>query len=400
MDLPVAALNIGLASIMDLLINLIAVKHFNFSVVELGLLNALWTIVFIPVVRIMDRLADAGRVRLLWYIGSSSMALLQALMYFSLIFHSKQLIYVTYMIHTLVFASTRLAVNTYIFETRDSGSWSKASIMISRLRLLSESVIILSLALVGFSTIVTSGYIYLAVLFTLLHFSGLLVIHEPRLKIERVLYRLESMLGMILIPVKGLLTLSYLEINGSIPLSTRIYASALVPSGLILLALVGFRLSNEYLWTPLPYYLTRVLELGINDVLMVYGLGRLIAFSLYITVRSNLVFKKGSFAIGILVRLLVLMILNNISNSVLIGFLLGLIYLANDIIDLNLFLAFAKNRGGYGVGLYSLIGEIISLVGSASSGYIYAVGGSSLIAVLTTVLSMLVIPVVLKSRSE
>ncbi len=395
-----AALNIGLASIMDLLINLIAVKHFNFSVVELGLLNALWTIVFIPVVRIMDRLADAGRVRLLWYIGSSSMALLQALMYFSLIFHSKQLIYVTYMIHTLVFASTRLAVNTYIFETRDSGSWSKASIMISRLRLLSESVIILSLALVGFSTIVTSGYIYLAVLFTLLHFSGLLVIHEPRLKIERVLYRLESMLGMILIPVKGLLTLSYLEINGSIPLSTRIYASALVPSGLILLALVGFRLSNEYLWTPLPYYLTRVLELGINDVLMVYGLGRLIAFSLYITVRSNLVFKKGSFAIGILVRLLVLMILNNISNSVLIGFLLGLIYLANDIIDLNLFLAFAKNRGGYGVGLYSLIGEIISLVGSASSGYIYAVGGSSLIAVLTTVLSMLVIPVVLKSRSE
>jgi len=396
----VAALNIGLASIMDLLINLIAVKHFNFSVVELGLLNALWTIVFIPVVRIMDRLADAGRVRLLWYIGSSSMALLQALMYFSLIFHSKQLIYVTYMIHTLVFASTRLAVNTYIFETRDSGSWSKASIMISRLRLLSESVIILSLALVGFSTIVTSGYIYLAVLFTLLHFSGLLVIHEPRLKIERVLYRLESMLGMILIPVKGLLTLSYLEINGSIPLSTRIYASALVPSGLILLALVGFRLSNEYLWTPLPYYLTRVLELGINDVLMVYGLGRLIAFSLYITVRSNLVFKKGSFAIGILVRLLVLMILNNISNSVLIGFLLGLIYLANDIIDLNLFLAFAKNRGGYGVGLYSLIGEIISLVGSASSGYIYAVGGSSLIAVLTTVLSMLVIPVVLKSRSE
>ena len=395
-----AALNIGLASIMDLLINLIAVKHFNFSVVELGLLNALWTIVFIPVVRIMDRLADAGRVRLLWYIGSSSMALLQALMYFSLIFHSKQLIYVTYMIHTLVFASTRLAVNTYIFETRDSGSWSKASIMVSRLRLLSESVIILSLALVGFSTIVTSGYIYLAVLFTLLHFSGLLVIHEPRLKIERVLYRLESMLGMILIPVKGLLTLSYLEINGSIPLSTRIYASALVPSGLILLALVGFRLSNEYLWTPLPYYLTRVLELGINDVLMVYGLGRLIAFSLYITVRSNLVFKKGSFAIGILVRLLVLMILNNISNSVLIGFLLGLIYLANDIIDSNLFLAFAKNRGGYGVGLYSLIGEIISLVGSASSGYIYAVGGSSLIAVLTTVLSMLVIPVVLKSRSE
>ncbi|ACL10898.1 Putative uncharacterized protein [Desulfurococcus amylolyticus 1221n] len=400
MDLPVAALNIGLASIMDLLINLIAVKYFNFSVVELGLLNALWTIVFIPVVRIMDRLADAGRVRLLWYIGSSSMALLQALMYFSLIFHSKQLIYVTYMIHTLVFASTRLAVNTYIFETRDSGSWSKASIMISRLRLLSESVIILSLALVGFSTIVTSGYIYLAVLFTLLHFSGLLVIYEPRLKIERVLYRLESMLGMIFIPVKGLLTLSYLEINSSIPLSTRIYASALVPSGLILLALVGFRLSNEYLWTPLPYYLTQVLELGINDVLMVYGLGRLIAFSLYIAVRSNLVFKKGSFAIGILVRLLVLMILNNIRNSVLIGFLLGLIYLANDIIDSNLFLAFAKNRGGYGVGLYSLIGEIISLVGSASSGYIYAVGGSSLIAVLTTVLSMLVIPVVLKSRSE
>ncbi|MEL9908650.1 MAG: hypothetical protein QXP97_01825 [Desulfurococcus sp.] len=400
MDLPVAALNIGLVSIMDLLVNLVAVKYFNFNAVELGLLNALWTLVFIPVVKIMDRLADAGKVRLLWYIGSSSMALLQALMYFSMILYSKQLIYVTYMVHTLVFASTRLAVNTYIFETRDSDSWNKASIMVSRLRLLSESVIIVSLALVGFSTIVTSGYMYLAILFTLLHFSGLLVIHEPRLKIERVLYRLESMLGKIFIPVKGLLTLSYLEINGSIPLSTRIYASALVPSGLIFLALVGFRLGNEYLWTPLPYYLTQVLRLGINDVLMVYGLGRLTAFALYIAIRSSLVFKKSSFAAGILVRLLVLMILVNVKSSILIGFLLGLIYLANDIIDSNLFLAFAKNRGGYGVGLYSLIGETISLIGSASSGYLYAVGGPSLITVLTTMLSILVIPVVLKSRGE
>ncbi|ADV64912.1 hypothetical protein [Desulfurococcus mucosus] len=395
MDLPVAAFNIGLISVMDLLVNLVAVKYFGFNAVELGILNAAWTLVFIPVVRVADKLSDAGRVGLLWRLGSFSMILLQALMCLSMWFDEKPLIYVAYMVHAVLLASTRLAVNTYIFETRSSGEWNNTAVTVSRLRLLFESAILALLAYIGFSSVL-SHYIYIAALFTLAHLLGILVIHEPALKIERILYRLESTLSRAFIPVKGLLTLSYLEIGGSTPLPTRIYAAAAASTGVVVTALIGFRLGNEYLWTPLPYYLTYTLGMGVSSVLLVYGIGRAVAFALYSMIKSDAVFSRGFFALSMMVRLTALLALINVRETALIGLLLGAIYLANDIIDSNLFLIFAKSRSGYGVGLYSLIGEAVSLVGSATSGYVFTSLGPLLTIAVTGLLSVLVIPAVLK----
>jgi len=399
MDLLLAAFNVGMVSVMDLLVNLVAVRYFGFNVVELGILNALWTVVFIPFVRLIDRLADAGRVNAMWRIGSVSMLLLQALMSSSIMLNEKPLIYAAYGLHAVVFASTRLAVSTYIFETRSSSEWNKSSIMVSRFRLLFESLTIILIASIGFYTVLSS-YIYVAVLLVLIHLASSLVIREPSLKLERILYRLESGLNRVFIPVKGLLSLSYLEIGGSASLPVRIYASTGVSTGLIIIGLIGFRLGNEYLWTPLPYYLSRGLGLGINSILMIYGLGRAVAFLLYSVVRSEMVFKPSSFILGVVGRITILLALMNTSNYLFFGFLLGFIYLANDVIDSNLFLSFAKSRGGYGSGLYSLIGEAVSLVGTLTSGYIYRASGPLATMALTSVLSLLLTPVVMKYRRE
>jgi len=399
MDLLLAAFNIGMVSVMDLLVNLAAVRYFGFNVVELGVLNALWTVVFIPFVRLIDRLADAGRVNTMWRIGSVSMLLLQALMSSSIMLNEKPLIYAAYGLHAVVFASTRLAVSTYIFETRSSSEWNESSIVVSRFRLLFESLTIILIASIGFHTVLSS-YIYVAVLLVLIHLASSLVIREPSLKLERILYRLESGLNRVFIPVKGLLSLSYLEIGGSTSLPVRIYASTGVSTGLIIIGLIGFRLGNEYLWTPLPYYLSRGLGLGINSILMVYGLGRAVAFLLYSVVRSEIVFKPRSFILGVVGRITILLALMNTSNYLFFGFLLGFIYLANDVIDSNLFLSFAKSRGGYGSGLYSLIGEAVSLIGTSTSGYIYSAAGPLATMALTSVLSLLLTPVVMKYRRE
>jgi len=399
MDLLLAAFNIGMVSVMDLLVNLAAVRYFGFNVVELGILNALWTVVFIPFVRLIDRLADAGRVNTMWRIGSVSMLLLQALMSSSIMLNEKPLIYAAYGLHAVVSASTRLAVSTYIFETRSSSEWNESLIVVSRFRLLFESLTIILIASIGFHTVLSS-YIYVAVLLVLIHLASSLVIREPSLKLERILYRLESGLDRVFIPVKGLLSLSYLEIGGSASLPVRIYASTGVSTGLIIIGLIGFRLGNEYLWTPLPYYLSRGLGLGMNSILMVYGLGRAVAFLLYSVVRSEIVFKPSSFILGVVGRVTILLALMNIGNYLFFGFLLGFIYLANDVIDSNLFLSFAKSRGGYGSGLYSLIGEAVSLIGTSTSGYIYNAAGPLATMALTSVLSLLLTPVIMKYRKE
>jgi len=327
------------------------------------------------------------------------MLLLQALMSSSIMLNEKPLIYAAYGLHAVVFASTRLAVSTYIFETRSSSEWNKSSIMVSRFRLLFESLTIILMASIGFYTVLSS-YIYVAVLLVLIHLASSLVIREPSLKLERILYRLESGLNRVFIPVKGLLSLSYLEIGGSASLPVRIYASTGVSTGLIIIGLIGFRLGNEYLWTPLPYYLSRGLGLGIDSILMIYGIGRVVAFLLYSVVRSEMVFKPSSFILGVVGRIAILLVLTNTSNYLFFGFLLGFIYLANDVIDSNLFLSFAKSRGGYGSGLYSLIGEAVSLVGTLTSGYIYSAAGPLATMALTSVLSLLLTPVIMKYRKE
>ncbi|MCY0867753.1 MAG: hypothetical protein OWQ48_00765 [Desulfurococcus sp.] len=400
MDLPLAALNRGLFSIIGTLLSLIAIVYLGFGVVELGVLNALNILAYIFVLQLADKLADAGRINLLWRIGGLSMILLHVLIYLSMALSSKTLIYVASVIYAVLIASAGLAINTYIFESRSSWEWNAAFVETSRFRLLFEALLLFAIAYASLRVVISSYIYYVALPATLVYMLSGLVIREPSLKIERIHYRLESIMSKAMVSVDGILALSYMELGGAVPISTRIYMAATVSSGLVFTALTGFRLGSEYLWVPLPFLLMNVLNLSIENVLLIYSAGRLVAFTFYTLIRKDVVFKKSFLTFSIILRVATVLALIRTSSVIVIGLFLGLIYLTSDVIGSNLFLIFAKSRGGYGLGLFNIVSEIVGLVGSITSGYVFASLGPSNTMSLIGALFLLAMPVALRYRSE
>jgi hypothetical protein len=166
------------------------------------------------------------------------------------------------------------------------------------------------------------------------------------------------------------------------------FYSSVIPLKLTIIGLLGFRISNEFLFTPLPYHFVKTLKFDLNQVFQIYGIGKIIAFLLYSLLQGGIT-RRNAFLASIPLRVFtVYVILVSGLDQLIIAVNLGLLYFANSIIDSNLYLQYVESTGGYGTGTYSLVSEASSLLGVLTSGFIYSTHGLTVLLALVGLLSI------------
>lgn len=371
---------------MDLVTNIFGVIVAGMGPVELGIMNALWTVAFIFAIRVANKLADKGEIRAQLIIALSSFILMNIFMLVFLYLKDPWILIYTYMVHALVFSFARTGISSYIHENYNSYEWNKILSRRIKFTMLIEAIYFAIISLIGINVLIKS-YIFFSLFNTLLFFTLLLSIREPVLKIERLMYSLEGKLSDILARLNYFLMLSSIQVEGLIPRSFRLYNLRTIGMGLIITSLLAFRISNEYLLTPFPFYLNRVLHISPDNMVLIYGAGRLIAalFLFILSTHVSPIIYLSSLAIRILAIFLFLIK----RDLVVIGLALGLIYFTNNSIDLAMYLTYVRKTGGYGIGMYLLLGEIGSLIGTLTSGLIFNGIGLQGFFILIMALSML-----------
>lgn len=171
----------GVLSFMDIALFSYYAFVFKGSALELGVISAAWSIVYILANLTLGGLADRGSNKTLAFISMAS----SILMMIAFSMHTKLWVSIAYMLHALATTSISLALSVSVLELIDSYSWNTANAMLRIGTYASRGLL-----LIAFSyTLGTKGlspYMYLSVAMGILTFISLPSIG---LAIERKLYR-------------------------------------------------------------------------------------------------------------------------------------------------------------------------------------------------------------------
>ncbi|MET1159555.1 MAG: hypothetical protein ABWW65_01205 [Thermoprotei archaeon] len=400
MWLLVFAVYIALLGVLDLVYNVSGLVVFGFTVVELGVFNAMWTLIYAFSIRMATHTADRGAFRANSL--SSILALIPSLILFGIALNSgiKPLLYTSYALHAVAVSCIRVSALTSILEGYDSSVWSRANRGFLVLVLIIEGLFLTGISLTGFSNLL-ANYSLLAVLATLIGILAFIVTPQPVFMIERIMYRIEKSLTRMLLPVRALLALDYYSITipDKLSIATRVVSGYKVSTGLVIIALVFLRISNEYLLTPLPYYLLNHLYLSINGVILVYGLAKLLAPLLLILVPYRGA-AKGYYVVTLFTRLAAAIIMYLLASTEVHAVLLLVpILFTNTLLDTLLYSLYIESTYGYKTGYYSLVNEISGFMGSLTSGLLYIMLGVPAILVVA-VLSTLILLALIRNAGK
>jgi len=382
------ALLISLLNLLDLLINVVAVRIIGMSIIEISLLNFAWTIAFVFFVRIANQLGDQGIARLQIIIGFVSVLGSEVCLMLVLKNGGIWLLYTSYVVHAVAYSFTRIGINAYVLESFGSNEWSLVFKKLSRNTLLLDATLLITISRLTIELFLQAFHFFISVTL-LIYLFGVLRIREPLFKIERVLNRIERNISRVITSVHGYLNLTSFEnFNGSFITRYNMFYSSVIPLKLTIIGLLGFRISNEFLFTPLPYHFVKTLKFDLNQVFQIYGIGKIIAFLLYSLLQGGIT-RRNAFLASIPLRVFtVYVILVSGLDQLIIAVNLGLLYFANSIIDSNLYLQYVESTGGYGTGTYSLVSEASSLLGVLTSGFIYSTHGLTVLLALVGLLSI------------
>ncbi|MEZ0394177.1 MAG: hypothetical protein ABWK00_03925 [Desulfurococcaceae archaeon] len=395
-----AALLAALLMFTDLIVNIVSVRYLGLDLVGLALLNSLWTIVFIPVARISSNLADRGVARRQAALGAALLVASQLLLYLSLALSSVPVLFLAYAVEAVSFPFVRLGIQAGLLESVPSERWGVENRYMLARQLLFESLVLLSVSRIGLRAF---SFTYLpgaTAATALVGALAALTLPEPSVRIERTLSRFQSLMNRALVTARGVLEITSLDFSG---LSSANLVLAPVPGPriglpLIFLGLAGFRISNEYLFTPLPYFLVVTRGLPSDVVLAVYGVSKLISIAPLLLTPSNST-SPGFLALALALRLAsVFAIVALAPGPIAMAVILSLVYYSNAVIDSSLYALFVEAMSGYGVGLYSIAGKVSSLVGTLTSGYVMVAFGPWAVVAAAAAASLLGAPLVTRPR--
>jgi len=378
---------------MDPLLNIIAVTIFGFNALELGLFNSLWTIAYIPVSRIVNKLVNKGYFRRALSYSTITLTLLIVLSIISLTHRVKQILYTIYMLHAVTYALSRTSIYTSLLEYYDSSRWSIATYRFMLTVFFIESLLLITISFIGYSVFIDYMHLFLIIVL-LVSFKSVFSIPQPELLIERIIFSIEKRLGNILYSTKTILT----PLN---PYTSREFDRDLlrykaISLTTIYLSITSLRVSNEYVFTPLPLIL-RGIGFNAESVILVYGLSKLACFIILLITPVN---SLGLTYLSILSRLAVIAYFSISFNTSIatIVLLLTLTYLSHVFTDTALYSLFNEVTYGYKTGTYMAIAEIASLTGSLSSGVILSSFGFGTLFSINVLLLIMLLILVVKVR--
>jgi len=389
--IAVLALYNALLNFLDALANVLAVALFNFSVVELGVLNAVWTLVYILPVRVAGFMADRGLFKKMSFVSAFTTASSTALLALSITIRAKPLFYTAYTLHAIAYAFGLVSVNSCILEVYDSSLWKRATRRLATRVLLLEALIYLLASRAGLEWFTGNA---LVLVLTISAASVLYAISmpQPKLLIERTLYKLEKSFAKLLSSTP--LSLYWIPLNPveKTWILEKRFREGGVTATAALACLAVFRFSNEILFTPLPAVLYSQ-GLGFQSLLLVYGFARLLA-TVFVNLTPSNPATKGVVYTALLTRVLAATLLYSITVPASITPVpLSALIAANAALGIAIYSLYVEATYGYRTGTYMLVNELAGFAGSLLSGYMIRSAGPSA-ATYTVLASALTIAVV------
>ncbi|AFK51682.1 hypothetical protein TCELL_1259 [Thermogladius calderae 1633] len=390
MWLYIAGLALATLGVMDLLVNIVAVRLLNFTLIELGILNALWTAAVIPSLRHSNVLSNAGLTKRPTLIGFLVFASFFPLFYMSVMWKSATLLYTAYVLHAVTYSYVKTGCQTAVLESYPSHQWSHYSRRLAQLAVLFEGLLLLGISRV-WSSLLEAWYFQLIAVFVLAGNALLILeIPQPSLRFEKILTRIESYLKKGLTRIHGYLTISSLDYADGEKVNTIIerFVKDGISLSLIAAALAAFRVGNEYLFTPLPFVFIRLMGLKTPDVITLYGVGKMIGFTVMLVLPPKVV-SKGAFTLATLIK--IVSVVGIIFWRPDLGFssvLLAAIYISNLVIDTTIYTLYVTTTSGSNVGLFNMVAEASSLVGTLTSGFVMTILGLNTTVFLLVILNL------------
>lgn len=366
-SLALIAITIGVIGVLDILTDVVAIAVAGISAVELGLLNSIAYVAYLLTLMFAQKYAEQGVIRKQLVLVLASLITYTGLMLMFINTGSFMLLLLSYMLCPAALAYARLATLAYIHEGFESHSWTKA---------LNARFVLVSLS-EGFFLWIASMTLRRDVYYTTVLLSttaiaacaaSFVFVKEPTLKIERHLFKVESTISYLESTISKFLeytSLSESSLYYNVKFA-KLYKLPKLSVSTILLSLIGFRLGNTITLTPLPAILSKTQGITLSDVLVVYGLSRVLAIAGIVGLASGVLRM-----LFYMLTPLAWLALAVSSNATLAGLLLGFILYVNSDFDVVLYSIFIENTRGRGTSAYIILGEIASFVGAFLSGYVY-----------------------------
>ncbi|MEM1879009.1 MAG: hypothetical protein QXJ18_04515 [Desulfurococcaceae archaeon] len=373
---------LALLSALDILTDITAITLAGVGAIELGLLNSLSYVAYILSLLLGGKRSEKGFNRAHVVYAFLSFLAYALSMYSYIVTRKFAFLMLSYLLHPISTAYTRILTLTYIQDVFESRLWRKALLVRFTATSTVEAFILTFIPRV--SAIGVEKMTFFAVLVSvLIYVLSLVIIKEPVFRIERILYRLESALEYLEANIEQLLTYTFLSQNLTHGYRlAKYYKPRTKPQGLVMLSLIAFKLGSTIMLVPIPIILMSKLNASLYTVLWIYGVSRLV-------ILTSLLYE-GSDRVKALLYLLEPVLwglIINSSNPLHAGFLLGLILYINGGVDVSLYSLYLKTTRGRNAFLYLLVGELAAAVGATASGYLYSMLGHwTIILVLTCAL--------------
>jgi hypothetical protein len=383
---------------LDLLINIVAVRILKFNLQEIAILNALWTLVILFSSIHTEILSQRGYSKRLLLIGFLLLSASLIVLYLSTINTIREALYVSYMLHAVAFIYCRVGVQTSIVENYFSNIWSSINRRVSATTILLDGLFLTLLSILWINVFTLSYSIILLVLYIFTGFLSYLIIPQPILRLTRLVEKIERNIAVGLIPIDNLLVLSSLDpYMNTTQIKTRsLYRRISSGVGLIIISLVLFKISSEYLFTPLPYILINMMSLSTESVLMLYGLGKILASILLALIPLSKI-NNRIFSIAIAIRVFSVYTLLAIKlPSQVLSILLSLIYVCGVVIDISIYTTYLKITGGERITAYTMLGEIASFIGALTSSQALRTLGLTYLSLTIGILNTISLLILLK----
>ncbi|MCC6034379.1 MAG: hypothetical protein LM567_02635 [Desulfurococcaceae archaeon] len=394
----ITSLLLALVNSLDLLINIVAVRILKFNLQEIAILNALWTLVILFSSIHTEILSQRGCSKRLLLIGFLLLSASLIVLYLSTINTIREALYVSYMLHAVAFIYCRVGVQTSIVENYFSNIWGSINRRVSATTILLDGLFLTLLSILWINVFTLSYSIILLVLYIFTGLLSYLIIPQPILRLTRLVEKIERNIAVGLIPIDNLLVLSSLDpYMNTTQIKTRsLYRRISSGVGLIIISLVLFKISSEYLFTPLPYILINMMSLSTESVLMLYGLGKILASILLALIPLSKI-NNRIFSIAIAIRVFSVYTLLAIKlPSQVLSILLSLIYVCGVVIDISIYTTYLKITGGEKITAYTMLGEIASFIGALTSSQALRTLGLTYLSLTIGILNTISLLILLK----
>lgn len=367
-----SAMYLAVLQALDLFFILVAIRIFGFNPIEVSVFSTLWTLLFILGVRKAGYLTNKGLFNKAFRYAIVVVLLLAPTVTLTLTIYSKVLLYVSYLIHALSLSISRVTILSFMFEFFDYTVWRSVSVKLTVLTMFFEGLFLtLSSKLLDYGLL--RIFISTLVLSTVMLIVLVVSIPMNILPLERRLFMIDRLLS------KTLSNLSFAESTPLVLIREGGYVNEKTVSAKnICIALMGFVVSSEIYFTILPFILLNYVKLCLNDILLIYGLGKVLS-SIIIYIFVKPIGRMGSFIV-VTTRFLAIttsyFLLSNLHLTILV---LSIIYFTGVLIDTALLNLYNEVTYGYGLAKYTGLKEFSSLIGSATCGFLYRALGLNVI---------------------